>query len=75
LFTREKRLLLLRISELEEDYQHLISQPSALHNEADMLGKIKRLEEDNFRLTQLYNAGVHKIEYYMSLLNSQVLLC
>lgn len=67
LFQKERKLLNLKINELEE----AVSNPTSNSENENLAGKLKRLEEDNFRLTQLYQAGLHKIDYYASLINSK----
>lgn len=66
-FNKERKLLNLKINELEE----AVSGPTSNTENVNLAGKLKRLEEDNFRLTQLYQAGLHKIDYYASLINSK----
>lgn len=66
-FNKERKLLNLKINELEEEASHQVSTSDSLN----LASKLKRLEEDNFRLNQLYQAGLHKIDYYASLINSK----
>ena len=66
LFKKEKRILQLKISDLEEER---CSKSSQSNIEIGLLAKIKRLEEENFRISQLHQASLHKIDYYSSLLN------
>lgn len=66
MFKKQKRILQLKISELEEENSSKASQSNI---EIDLLAKIKRLEEENFRISQLHQASLHKIDYYSTLIN------
>lgn len=68
-YAKDKRRLNLRIHELEESCMKSNSNEDCNVND---LAKIKRLEEENFRLSQLHQACQHKLEYYASLLKSKV---
>lgn len=65
-FKKDRKLLYLKINELEETIANQAQSSEAV----TLIGKLKRLEEDNFRLNQLYQAGLHKIDYYASIINS-----
>lgn len=74
IFGKEKRLLQLRISELEE-LNNDLQRNSILQvsdQKIDLNEKLKQLEEENYRLNQLYQASIHKIEYYTAIINSKV---
>ncbi len=67
-FGKERRLLLLQISELEEESNAQRIKLNESSQQIDLKARIKLLEEENYRVTQLYQAGLHKIEYYATLI-------
>lgn len=70
-FQKERKLLSLRINELEAQLEE-IDVKQKTEEPINLQAKLKRLEEENFRLSQLYQAGLHKIDYYSSLINAKV---